>query len=378
MFPYEWGNFRDKLKITKNTKFILILKFPRFQYGRKREKSSFSQFACDLNARGTRKTQSKFWSNWSIIHLSHFDFACATLSLGALSLHNYKWGQILHLMHNWPLDPSNIHNYFPSLFVKAGDIKTRSSVCHKKLLTWLISSEVFGMHDPCDKPFILIPCDDLDLDGQIFSWTGDHNSSNLLVTFNFDFVHARDSKTKSDFVLMELWVLTWIISYCMHYLMKIIAGRGRKTAMWATNVGNEHNQILSTVMTGGEGESLKAMIGGLIRRYHKAPEEPKPKILYVDRDCCGGSSIKRYFQAWPEMHIRYLYTCLHLIFIFMPPAWIVCWEHKGTVPSLHLFVCNSIPLTSKVQYLKFEWWYVNQTWTRITHTSLTWHAPMSG
>ena len=40
-------------------------------------------------------------------------------------------------------------------------------------------------------------------------------------------------------------------------------------------------------------------------------------------------------------------------------------------PSVLLFVClfvcpsvrNSVPLTNKVQYLKFEWWYSNQTWT---------------
>ena len=33
----------------------------------------------------------------------------------------------------------------------------------------------------------------------------------------------------------------------------IISGHGRKTAMWATNVGNEHGQVIMSVLTEGEG-----------------------------------------------------------------------------------------------------------------------------
>ena len=45
---------------------------------------------------------------------------------------------------------------------------------------------IFGMHDPCDKPFHLAPCCDFDLDllqGQSCCRAGDHNYLNLLVTF---------------------------------------------------------------------------------------------------------------------------------------------------------------------------------------------------
>ena len=44
------------------------------------------------------------------------------------------------------------------------------SVCHKNFnlahIFWSINDRalIFGMHDPCDKPFLLIPCGDLDLD----------------------------------------------------------------------------------------------------------------------------------------------------------------------------------------------------------------------
>ena len=58
-------------------------------------------------------------------------------------------------------------------FAKVGDIKTHSSVClsvcHKNFnlahIFWSINDYalIFGMHDPCDKPFLLIPCGDLDL-----------------------------------------------------------------------------------------------------------------------------------------------------------------------------------------------------------------------
>ena len=44
------------------------------------------------------------------------------------------------------------------------------SLCHKNFnlahIFWSINDRalIFGMHDPCDKPFLLIPCGDLDLD----------------------------------------------------------------------------------------------------------------------------------------------------------------------------------------------------------------------
>ena len=61
--------------------------------------------------------------------------------------------------------------------------------------------------------------------------------------------------------------------------------------------------------------------------------------------------------------------------IFMPPAWKVRRGHLvigssvrpsvclSVRPSVCLSVRNSVPLTNNVQYLKFGWWYSNQTWT---------------
>ena len=66
--------------------------------------------------------------------------------------------------------------------------------------------------------------------------------------------------------------------------------------MWATNVGNEHGQVLMSVLTGGEGFGLKKLTEGLIRRYHDAVV-PAPLVLYTDRDCYGTSSIAGYFDA---------------------------------------------------------------------------------
>ena len=67
--------------------------------------------------------------------------------------------------------------FCPPPFAKAGDIKTHSSVrpsvhlsvCHKNLnlahIFWNINDRalIFGMHDLCDKSFLLVPCGDLDL-----------------------------------------------------------------------------------------------------------------------------------------------------------------------------------------------------------------------
>ena len=58
-------------------------------------------------------------------------------------------------------------------------------------------------------------------------------------------------------------------------------------------------------------------------------------------------------------------------YFFMPPAWKVRRGHLVIGSSVRLSVClsvclsirNSVPLSNKVQYLKFGWWYSNQTWT---------------
>ena len=69
----------------------------------------------------------------------------------------------------------------------------RLSVRHKNFnlahIFWSINDRalILGMHDHCDKPFLLVPCGNLDLDlsqGQICCQAGDHNSSNLLVNFS--------------------------------------------------------------------------------------------------------------------------------------------------------------------------------------------------
>ena len=87
--------------------------------------------------------------------------------------------------------------FVPGLSRKRGTLKLiRSSVCpsigYKNVnlahVFWHINDRalIFGIHDPCDKPFLLLPCGDLDL------WStsrsnllpgGDHKFSNLLVRF---------------------------------------------------------------------------------------------------------------------------------------------------------------------------------------------------
>lgn len=69
-----------------------------------------------------------------------------------------------------------------------------------------------------------------------------------------------------------------------------LAGEDVGSALWATTVGNEIGQILISVLTASEGaEGLQAMADGLQRRYKLHGEAP-PKLLYIDRDCCGKQS----------------------------------------------------------------------------------------
>ncbi|XP_068566861.1 uncharacterized protein [Cebidichthys violaceus] len=85
-----------------------------------------------------------------------------------------------------------------------------------------------------------------------------------------------------------------------------LSGHTAGPAQWVTNVGNEHGQVLMSVLTGAEGYGLQQMTSGLVRRYQQAKEEP-PLVLYVDRDCCsitGGSAAAALFPEWTQLVVR--------------------------------------------------------------------------
>ncbi|KAL8622718.1 hypothetical protein ACOMHN_009352 [Nucella lapillus] len=91
-------------------------------------------------------------------------------------------------------------------------------------------------------------------------------------------------------------------------IVKKLAGHARNTAARHTNVGNEHGQVLMSVVTAQEGEGLQAMADGLMQRYRQAAVQP-PQVLYVDRDCCSqvpGRTGKagRMFASWSALHVR--------------------------------------------------------------------------
>ena len=83
---------------------------------------------------------------------------------------------------------------------------------------------------------------------------------------------------------------------------KKLSGHASRTAEWVTNVGNEHGQVLVSVLTAKEGSGLNKMAGGLVEHYRDAGVDP-PVILYVDRDCCNGKS-KGLFPGWDNLLIR--------------------------------------------------------------------------
>ncbi|XP_070998759.1 uncharacterized protein [Oncorhynchus clarkii lewisi] len=87
---------------------------------------------------------------------------------------------------------------------------------------------------------------------------------------------------------------------------KKLAGTAADTAAWVTNVGNEHGQVLVSVLTAGEGEGLLPMAAGLMERYRLAGIAP-PQLMYVDRDCCssfGGSKTAAMYNEWYQLVVR--------------------------------------------------------------------------
>ncbi|XP_062605331.1 uncharacterized protein LOC134267127 [Saccostrea cucullata] len=86
-------------------------------------------------------------------------------------------------------------------------------------------------------------------------------------------------------------------------VVRKLQGAASETAAWATNVGNEHGQVLISVITAGEGAGLDAMFEGIQRRYREASVNP-PEVVYVDRDCCGPNYVGKKFPSWSATQVR--------------------------------------------------------------------------
>ncbi|KAF1384232.1 hypothetical protein PFLUV_G00140580 [Perca fluviatilis] len=75
---------------------------------------------------------------------------------------------------------------------------------------------------------------------------------------------------------------------------------------WLLSVGNEHGQILISVLTAQEGAGLYMMTAGLVKKYQQAGVDP-PVALYVDCGCCtevGETKLQARFSGWPDLTIR--------------------------------------------------------------------------
>ena len=57
-----------------------------------------------------------------------------------------------------------------------------------------------------------------------------------------------------------------------------------------------------SVLTDAEGDCLDEMAQGLVSRYEQSHIEP-PKVLYVDRDCCG-IRLAQQFTGWPNLLVK--------------------------------------------------------------------------
>ncbi|KAH3735343.1 hypothetical protein DPMN_041836 [Dreissena polymorpha] len=98
-------------------------------------------------------------------------------------------------------------------------------------------------------------------------------------------------------------------------VVKKLAGRPDKTALWCTNVENENEQILNSVMTTSEGHGLTKMLVRIVKRYKNA-DIPPPEILYLDRDCCGASTLQDVLKPsdWKHTVVRLdIWHCMRRI-----------------------------------------------------------------
>ncbi|CAL8311585.1 unnamed protein product [Lota lota] len=67
-------------------------------------------------------------------------------------------------------------------------------------------------------------------------------------------------------------------------MTKKLEGRAARTAAWVTNVGNEHGQVLMSVLADSEGDGLTAMTAGLVPRGRKGPSSGAAASMFGEWD----------------------------------------------------------------------------------------------
>ena len=121
------------------------------------------------------------------------------------------------------------------------------------------------------------------------------------ITSTFGSILKMDSTKKVNSILQKnkislIYSPQYLYMFLIFQVTKKLAGKAAGTASWSTNVGNEHGQVLMSVLTDSEGDGLAAMTEGLVQRYSQA-KVPPPKLLYVDRDCCS-RKLQAMFGDW--------------------------------------------------------------------------------
>ena len=96
-----------------------------------------------------------------------------------------------------------------------------------------------------------------------------------------------------------------VVFFCQ--VTRCLAGLAAHTATWATSVGNERGEVLTTVVTTSESfDALQPVANGLMDRFERAGKE-RPVVLYTDRDCCVAgtqSRLQQLFGAWRDLVIK--------------------------------------------------------------------------
>lgn len=84
----------------------------------------------------------------------------------------------------------------------------------------------------------------------------------------------------------------------------------KEPCTWLTTISNEDGEVVKSILAVDESErELRRMADDLTARY-EANSWERPKVLYVDRDCCevsgnsGGGKYNNLFHEWPNLQVR--------------------------------------------------------------------------
>ncbi|KAK2874526.1 hypothetical protein Q8A67_021679 [Cirrhinus molitorella] len=170
--------------------------------------------------------------------------------------------------------------------------------CQKVLLTSA------GLHQKLGKWLLWVPCTLWHLS----TWPaqnvrGKSSAGVMTLSPNLTLATGCSSLASSH---QNLHMHRWLMQvYAQDVLQRLDEIKATITSQYGRILKMDSTKKVARKLAGhtSEGFGLGLMIEGLISRYRVAGVAP-PEVLYVDRDCCGNTLLRRMFKEWDQMTIR--------------------------------------------------------------------------